>query len=251
MKTIVVLLAICLTRAASLPRQQDRIIGGSVTNINTYPFAAALLYSQSNNFRQVCGGTIINNRSILSATHCWIRQLAANRHRIRVGSTRANSGGTVHNVAQLISHPHYNTWNHDNDVGLVRVTSAFRFGTSVRAGALIGANVNIHDNTNVMAIGWGNTTPFGSPSEQLRHVQIRTVNQVTCQNAYGGGTITANMLCAGMSGRGSCFGDSGTGLVHGSVVVGVTSFGRECASARWPAVYARVSRFIPWIQANA
>ncbi|XP_039760308.1 trypsin CFT-1-like [Pararge aegeria] len=255
MKTLIILsVAICFSAAASLPKQQERIIGGSVTNINTYPFTAALLFRRSgNNFRQWCGATIINNRSALSATHCWIGQATASLHRMRVGSTRANSGGSVHNVAQLISHPHYNTRSHDNDVGVVRVATAFNFGTSVRAGALIGANVNIPDNANVMALGWGYTTPFGSPSEQLRHVELRTINQAQCANAYGGGAITANMLCAGWNfgGRGSCFGDSGTGLVHGNVVIGVTSFGRECASARWPAVYARISRYIAWIRNNA
>nr|XP_034833245.1 trypsin CFT-1-like [Maniola hyperantus] len=194
-------------------------------------------------------------KASLYCTRNAVRLPVANSYRIRVGSTNANSGGYVHNAARVIGHPQYNTRNHNNDVGVVRVATAFVFGNTVRAAALSGPNINIPDNANVIALGWGATTPTGSPSEQLRHVQIRTVNQERCQALYGGGTstITANMLCAGWDagGRGSCFGDSGTGLIYKNVIVGVTSFGRECASSRWPGVYARVSRFITWIENNA
>ncbi|CAH2210098.1 jg6857 [Pararge aegeria aegeria] len=66
--------------------------------------------------------------------------------------------------------------------------------------------------------------------------------------------ITANMLCAGwhVDGRGACFGDSGTGLVFRGTVVGIASFvGSRCASAHWPTVYARVSRYVAWIRNHA
>nr|XP_034837125.1 trypsin CFT-1-like [Maniola hyperantus] len=255
MKTIVLLLAIGLTTVASLPQQHERIIGGSVTNINNYPFAGSLQITTNNvQFRHNCGCTIINNRSMLSAAHCWPRNAAANRYRARVGSTNVSSGGRQLNVAQLIGHPSYNSRNHDNDVGVIRVSTAIPIGSaSIRAGSLAGANLNIPDNANVIAIGWGLTSVNGSPSESLRHVGLQTVNQARCQSIYGGGTITANMLCAiwPAGGRGSCFGDSGTALLRSNVVVGVTSFGAQCASAHWPGVYARVSRYVTWIRNNS
>lgn len=53
----------------------QRIVGGSVTTINQYPYAVAMLHNQrgwSNVYTQWCGGTILTSRTILSAAHCFI-----------------------------------------------------------------------------------------------------------------------------------------------------------------------------------
>ncbi|CAH2233825.1 trypsin CFT-1-like [Pararge aegeria] len=256
MKTIVFILAISVAAVASLPRQQERIVGGSVVAINSYPFAVSLQLTRNNvNFNHQCGGTILNNRAMFSAAHCWVTNPVANRYRVRSGSTNRGSGGWSHNVVQLFGHPQYNNRNHDNDVGVVRVSPAFQIGAAtVRVGAMAGPNLVVPDNANVIALGWGLTSTNGAGSEQLRHVGIRTVNQARC-NADFGGIITANMLCATWpgGGRGTCFGDSGTGLVWNNVVVGISSFiGWDgCGSARWPSVFARVSRYNAWIRNHA
>nr|XP_034831397.1 trypsin, alkaline B-like [Maniola hyperantus] len=142
----------------------------------------------------------------------------------------------------------------DNDIGLLRVTSAFQFGTGVRAAAIIGQNAVVPDNVLVWAIGWGWTSAGGNnPSEQLRHVQIRTVPVPRCQSAYPGFRITAGMICAAWDspGRGSCQGDSGSPLIHNNVIIGATSFGMHCANPQFPTVYARVAHFTNWIRNNA
>ncbi|XP_023951068.2 trypsin CFT-1-like [Bicyclus anynana] len=240
----------------AFPSQQDRIVGGSVTTINTYPFAVSLQVSWNNvQFSHTCGGTILNNRAMLSAVHCWVNNNVASRFRCRAGSTNRSSGGWQHNVAQLIGHPHYSPRNHDNDIGVVRVATAFQIGAAtVRAGNIAGANHNVPDNRDVVAIGWGRTSTNGAGSEQLRHVVLRTVNQARCNSDFSG-IITANMLCANWhdGSRATCNGDSGTGLLLNNVVVGVCSFmGWDgCGSTRWPSVFARVSRYATWIRNHA
>jgi trypsin len=97
---------------------------------------------------------------------------------------------------------------------------------------------------------------MGPPVEQLRHVQIWTVNQAICRNNYAsiGDTITDNMLCAGwlnVGGRDQCQGDSGGPLYHNRVVVGLSSFGEECGLPEFPGVNTRLSRYTSWIQDNA
>lgn len=92
----------------------------------------------------------------------------------------------------------------------------------------------------------------GPQSEQLRHVQVWTVNQDTCIARYSGiSTITEGMLCAGwldVGGRDACTSDSGGPLYYQGVVVGVVSFGVGCALPYYPGVYARVQHFSHWIQ---
>lgn len=97
---------------------------------------------------------------------------------------------------------------------------------------------------------------LGSPSVRLRHVQVWAVNQAVCRSRYAerGNTITSNMLCTGyldVGGRDACQGDSGGPVIHDGVIVGVTSWGHQCAHARFPGVNARVSRFTTWIQNNS
>ncbi|CAH2243249.1 jg4137, partial [Pararge aegeria aegeria] len=178
----------------------------------------------------------------------------ATTFKVRVGSTFANSGGATHNVARHITHPQYNVGTFmNNDVGIVRLATAIVLGGYVRAGSIAGPNYHVADNTNVWSIGWGLMSWGGQLSEELRHVQLRITNQAECQRVYGFNSINANMICAGWhtDGRGSCTADSGGPLLHNSVAVGITSFGTGCGEARWPGVYARVSRYASWIQSNS
>ncbi|XP_047530025.1 trypsin, alkaline C-like [Vanessa atalanta] len=236
----------------------DRIIGGSTTTIDRYPFTGAMLLSPSGSgsFWQACGSSILNNRAVLTAAHCFDRHPSTSQWRIRVGSTNANSGGSVVTTNRIINHPSYNRHTFDNDISVLRINGAFSFNNNVRASRIAGANYNLADNQAVWAVGWGVTSVGGRPSEQLRHVQVWSVNQNTCRTRYAelGRTITANMLCAGwldVGGRDACQGDSGGPLLHNNIVVGVCSWGERCALARYPGVNARVSRYTAWIQNNS
>nr|P23604.1 RecName: Full=Achelase-1; AltName: Full=Achelase I [Lonomia achelous]AAB19941.1 achelase I=fibrinolytic proteinase [Lonomia achelous=Saturnid caterpillar, Peptide, 213 aa] [Lonomia achelous] len=213
------------------------IVGGSVTTIGQYPSMASLLF----NNRQVCGGVIINNRSVLTAAHCPFGD-AVSSWRFRVGSTNANSGGTVFTLSTIINHPSYNRWTLDNDISIMRAASNIGTSASVQPAGIAGSNYNLGDNQVVWATGWGATSAGGSlarfPGVNARHVQIWTVNQNTCASRYAaiGRTVTANMLCSGwldVGGRDQCQGDSGGPLYHNRIVVAV------------------VSRYTSWIQSNA
>ncbi|XP_013175875.1 PREDICTED: trypsin CFT-1-like [Papilio xuthus] len=255
MRISLLLLALGLAVATGAPKNSERIVGGSITTISEYPYGAALLFSSVvTTFWQVCGGTILNNRAILSAAHCFYYTSAIN-WRIRVGSSYGNSGGDVHLTSQIIMHPEYNDFTYVNDIAILRASTNFAFNNDVQPGSIAGPNYNLIDNQVVWAIGWGATTFKGPRSEQLRHVQVWTVNQATCRQRYAERReVTGNMLCSGwldVGGRDQCQGDSGGPLIHNNVVVGVCSWGYECARAEYPGVNTRVSSYTPWIQANA
>ncbi|XP_047545974.1 trypsin, alkaline B-like [Vanessa atalanta] len=251
MAKIIYLLALCITAVVALPSQQ-RIVGGSTVNISNYPFLVALLFAPDGvSYRQICGASIINNRSVLTAAHCLSHRF--NQYRVRAGSSTASSGGAVHNANRIIIHPNYNQFTINNDIAVLRLSTQFSFGSNVRVGSIAGANYNTGDNQSVWVAGWGFTSFNGRPSENLRHVQLWTVNQNTCQNVYGTSQITQNMLCAGSraAGNGVCTQDSGGPLLHNNVIVGIVSFGGNCGQPQYPGVFARVSRYTSWIRSNA
>ncbi|CAH0695445.1 unnamed protein product [Spodoptera exigua] len=219
-----------------VPTNSQRIAGGH--NIARYPSVASLLYTPNwSQYTQVCVGTILNNRSILTAAHCI-------------------AGGAVYNSNQHIIHPSFNADTLDNDIAILRSATAFSFNNAARAASIAGSNYHLPENRYVWAAGWGVTNQGSSSgSEQLRHVQLETISQNTCRNNYAnwGVTITDNVVCAGWNfgGRGQCQGDAGGPLYHNGAVVGVYSFSLGCGEANYPGINTRISSYTSWISSNA
>ncbi|XP_011561374.3 trypsin, alkaline C [Plutella xylostella] len=252
MRIFCALLAVCALSVEALPRTSQRIVGGSLATISQYPYAVAMLYGTSSYF-QSCGGTILTSTAVLSAAQCVVGNTPS-RWRVRVGSSFSSSGGSVHTIRLLTYHAGYNAQTMDNDVAVLRTSTPITFIPNAVAPATIaGPNYVLNDNQAVFAVGWGTTSSGGGTSEQLRQVQVWTVNQATCRGRYSelGYGVTDNMLCSGwldVGGRDQCQGDSGGPLIHNNVIVGVCSWGYRCAQPRYPGVNTRVSKYTSWIQ---
>ncbi|XP_037300492.1 trypsin, alkaline C-like [Manduca sexta] len=250
-----VLLVICLGAAMAVPAT-DRIVGGQITTVTSYPEIASLARRYLLLFYlHSCGGTILTTKSIMTAAHCVYGDQPAD-WRIRVGSTYSNSGGSVYNIESITIHPSYDRPTFNNDVAIMRTQGYITYGNLVQPGSIAGANFAVADNSTVVAAGWGSTTNGGAVVSQLRHVALRTVNQMICALRYNSieKMVNENMLCAGwlnVGGKDTCQGDSGGPLYYGRVVVGITSWGAQCAVPEFPGVYTRVPRFTSWVQANA
>ncbi|KAI5635434.1 trypsin domain-containing protein [Phthorimaea operculella] len=231
----------------------QKIIGGEVTTIDLYPYAAAMIYEFfPQTFGLNCGGAILNEKSILSAAHCYSEKTDPSRWRVRVGSSFASSGGQVHNVVLLINHPDYyqSPYQLVHDVAVIHLQTFITFNALVRQALIAGPNYVLETDDPIQSIGWGMTGE--GFSEQLKHVQNHVFSREVCQQTYQGLTITDEMLCVGSDNdEGICTGDSGGPNIHNDVVVGVTSFGTPaCAQAGKPSVTARVSSYVPWILDN-
>ncbi|XP_075974353.1 trypsin CFT-1-like [Anticarsia gemmatalis] len=262
----IVLLALVGT-AFAVPQKINRIVGGSDTTVETYPYMANMQYGFFGSwFSQACGGSLINAVSVLSAAHCFDGD-PASWWRVRLGTSLRSSGGDIHSVARIIMHEQYNPPNKplDADVAIIRLSTPAVFSNSIGVARIAGPNYQLPDGTSITAIGWGTTSSGGLPSEQLQHVDIDTVNQDLCAERYAylktlpgydrWPDITDGMLCAGIlnvGGKDACQGDSGGPVAHnGDIVVGVTSWGFGCGDAFYPGVLARVSYYSNWIVANA
>ncbi|KAJ2948328.1 hypothetical protein O0L34_g7568 [Tuta absoluta] len=264
MKSALVLL-LGATVVAALPATDEpifapKIVGGDITTIQQHPYMVSMLRSVSGNgHTQACGGSIINNRSVLTAAHCFMFEPYTYQWRGRVGSTNANSGGTVVNYQEIFNHPQFNRNTLNMDFAVVRIQGNFNFNSNVQAASIAGSNYLVPDNAPLWAAGWGSTCWFVcSGSEQLRHVQVYAINQDLCRTRYtellNMPPVNNNMICAGVldaGGRDGCQGDSGGPLLHNNVIVGITSWGHQCAHARYPGVSARVSIASDWIVANS
>ena len=107
--------------------------------------------------------------------------------------------------------------------------------------------------TAVVVTGWGDLFAGGSSPSQLQQVEVNIVDHEECRkNNTETARVTDRMICAGVpeEGKGPCHGDSGGPLVSNGTLVGVVSWGFECAREGYPGVYSDVAKLRPWVQST-
>ena len=239
-----------------------RIIGGTDTDPNDYPWATALLFADittSGFDAQFCGGTLIASHWVLTAAHCVNHFSSASEIEVAIG---INDLDNINNsdrkiVQNIFIHPAYDTTSLDNDIALLELA------TPSNNAVLAIADNNLTDNIAIgelmTIIGWGATTappPPQTPSypNLLQETQIPRFDFNACNTIYNS-SLTSNMLCAGFAAgeKDTCQGDSGGPMLYFNTSndtyyqTGVTSFGNGCAEANNPGVYTRAANYLDWI----
>uniref|UniRef100_A0A8C9R510 chymotrypsin n=1 Tax=Scleropages formosus TaxID=113540 RepID=A0A8C9R510_SCLFO len=228
-----------------------RIVGGQNAAPGSWPWQVSMRYQGSH----MCGGSLINNRWILSAAHCFT---LISRWTMVLGlqtQQGTNPNAVSVSVSKITVNPNYNGNTHDNDLALVQLSSTVNFNNYIQPVCLAAAGSTFYNGTKTWVTGWGyiQSGVFLPPPGILQEVEVPVIGNGKCNCLYGPGSITKNMLCAGLlaGGKDSCQGDSGGPLVvkQGSVWVqaGIVSFGNGCAEPNYPGVYTRVSPYQSWI----
>ncbi|XP_053692371.1 trypsin-1-like [Sabethes cyaneus] len=226
-----------------------RIVGGFEIDIADAPHQISLQSRGSH----ICGGSIISSKWVLTAAHCTDGASASNL-RVRVGSTKHASGGTVIAISRIVQHANYTSRTIDYDFSLLQLKKAIKLGNASRVIKLPEQNESVADGTLCEVTGWGNTQSINESRHSLRAAYVPSFNQQDCNRAYGlYGGVTDRMLCAGFreGGKDACQGDSGGPLVANGKLVGVVSWGLGCAQPNYPGVYSRVAAAREWIRSNS
>jgi len=229
----------------------NRIVGGDITEKNEYPWQVGL--TNTNRDRPWCGGSILSDRTILTAAHCLVDQVAENLT-VLVGEHdwSIRDGEQRMSVCNFVMHPKYKTSSFDYDIGILTLCNDINFTKEIAPVCPPSQPESDYANVTAIVTGWGRIVFGGSQSEKLMEVEVITNNNTECYDSYGG-LFTDRMICAGDPGKGSCHGDSGGALVtdEGGYYsqIGVVSWGRGCAQDD-PGVYARVTSMTRFIQDN-
>jgi len=226
-----------------------RIIGGSETRPNRYPWMVALVQPNQPR-RQFCGGTLISDRHVLTAAHCFDQTNESGVH-VVVGAHRlsqVNPASTIP-VARILRHEAWNPQIMKNDITILVLARPVTFSDTVRPACL--PTQQMTQLNNFFVTGWGSLHPTQPvASDALMEVASPEIDINTCARRWQG-VSTQTQICGGQYGRNSCRGDSGGPLasrVNGRVYhTGIVSFGPQVCANGDPAIYTRVSAYIPWI----
>uniref|UniRef100_A0A8C9SIF2 trypsin n=1 Tax=Scleropages formosus TaxID=113540 RepID=A0A8C9SIF2_SCLFO len=217
----------------------ERVVNGYDCRPRSHPWQVYLTYSGGNRW---CGGSLINQRWVVSAARCAKLELEV--HLGEHDTHKAEGTEQRFWVSKVISHPYYNPRNLDNDIMLIQLS---RYTQYVQPIALPGRCPQTGESRVVS--GWGNTITNGAAYPQvLRCLNQPVVSDAACRGAYPH-LFTDNMVCSGFveGGASGCQGDSGGPLVCNGQLQGVVSWGYECAERGHPSVYVRVCRYTSWI----
>uniref|UniRef100_A0AAG5CTF4 CLIP domain-containing serine protease n=1 Tax=Anopheles atroparvus TaxID=41427 RepID=A0AAG5CTF4_ANOAO len=253
----------------------DRVFGGQPTQLEEFPWTALIEYQKAgeqNGFH--CGGSLINERYILTAAHC-VTSLPRGwkLYRVRLGEWDLSTGQDCLegecavapidlDIEKVVSHSGYDSQDKSNvnDIALIRFTRDVSYSATIRPICLpVAESVRTrnHEGLPSFAAGWGKTETASASQKKLK-VELTVKSLQECSPVYqrNGIFLKPTQLCAGgLKGKDTCSGDSGGPLMRQFAgawyLIAVVSFGpSKCGTADVPGVYTDVAKFADWIREN-
>ncbi|XP_032991698.1 transmembrane protease serine 12-like [Lacerta agilis] len=239
----------------------NRIVGGRDAEPGAWPWQVSLqVYRFGTGYHHICGGSVINNYSVLTAAHCIKKWTDPAFWRVVFGLHHLynyESSTVKRHVRAIVMHSGFKRSTYENDVALFKLKRPISYSNYIQPICLPNSTTQLVADENPCFIsGWGNTEEKGRGKFILQEAQVDVIPLYIC-NRYDwyAGVVSWNMLCAG-SETGhvdSCQGDSGGPLVcyfpdyTKFYLIGITSFGVGCGRPKLPGIYIRAKNYRPWI----
>ncbi|XP_053671065.1 uncharacterized protein LOC128721346 [Anopheles nili] len=265
---------------ASLPESpkcgvqlSDRLYGGQPTALDEFPWTALIEFQKPDgSFGFHCGGSLINQRYIVTAAHCidaiprgW------KVHRVRLGEWDLASATDCQNglcsnapidldIEKIEVHSNYDSRDQSNanDIALIRFTRDVSYSETIRPICLpLSTSIRSRNHVGLssFAAGWGKTESASASDKKLKvELNIKSLQDCTSIYQRGGINLKSTHMCAGgVRGKDTCSGDSGGPLMRQLAgtwyLLGVVSFGpQKCGTAGVPGVYTNVAEYVDWIK---
>jgi len=245
-------------------KKTRRIVGGTETEVNEYPWIAAMDVSgTSGTSPGHCGATLIANNWAVTASHCFFNPMG---EQVVTKDTMSLVMG-VHDITdptepnrqvltidEIVLHPSWDIATAANGIALLKLTQSVDL--DAWSPACLPTSGADFTGQNGWVYGWGWTIESRTYADKLLDVEVPIVSNSVCATAMNplGNNITSDMLCAGgEGGKDSCSGDSGgpftvaDSFTGAHTLVGVVSWGEGCAREGLYGVYADVPFFRTWI----
>lgn len=152
----------------------EKIQGGNDTKLTDHPWLVALMYKKGNEMVHQCGGSIINERYVISAAHC------PKPVSVRIGEWKFSENPDCESyfdgrkfcnppVKDIIvhrweAHPNYSKYSKQNDIALIRLMVKIKFNNEKEPLAfpiclpqisVTSSNDAVSDGVEYKVVGWG------------------------------------------------------------------------------------------------
>ncbi|XP_049294231.1 transmembrane protease serine 9-like [Anopheles funestus] len=231
-----------------------------------WPWHAAIFYIKNDLFDYKCGGSIIDENTILTAAHCVFTSgvKRASEVSIHVGRNHIKEDAEytqIHDAQDIIVHPKFRSGTIYNDIALIKLDTSITWSKFVQPVCLwnLDESWNTIVGKNGTIVGFG-LTEANTVSENLKQTLVGVIDGLKCvekDRDVFGNQLTSNMICAGgQEGAIACSGDSGGGMffeIEGKWFVrGIVSFTPRltvdglCDASTYTA-FTDVSKYMDWI----
>ncbi|XP_013421764.1 tryptase-2 [Lingula anatina] len=252
---------------AALPGlRRNRVVGGKEAPPNRWPSVGSLhtiKYGQPMSSTHDCGATIIAPQWVVTAAHCVdsIYDDADDYQLVFGDHNQDQSSGreVIARVSRIIKHEQYQSDGpgFPNDIALLKLSQPVQFTRYIQPACLPTVNTVFTPSDECWILGWGETKGTGE-SNVLRELRLDITPNTNCsamwsKYPHSGPRVWPFHICVGVGGNGTCNGDSGGPLMckkgNQWMTVGVSSWAmRDCVTPGFPAVYSRITSYLPWIR---
>lgn len=192
--------------ALSFPHIETLIFGGKKATKNQFPFLVSLQVKIDGKYGHNCGASILSDRFLLTAAHCWLLGSEVSDYQIAVGLHMKNDIGVRYNVTKFIRHPNHIPFpitRMTHDIALVVLEKPIPLDKNTKT-IEINPNV-IGENVKATLAGWGTSE---DRYEGLKYIELTTISNKRCRRQMPRGLVKNEMVCAysGIFGKGVCLG---------------------------------------------
>jgi secreted trypsin-like serine protease len=235
--------------SASVSLKSPMIVGGTAVPNGKYPFVAFVKLYRNGKPYAKCGGSLIDQDSVLTAAHCLENTTGAVVVVGRTDLLRKKNRGQEIGASRPFIHPRYNG-SGGYDAGVLKLRRPAKGIKPIKLATAKQNNLETPGRKLTVA-GWGLTGFNGThPTNRLRQARVPVVSDRRAESSYDAvvgpsGYVPPLMIAAGNSSKeNACVGDSGGPLFDSGsrIQVGIVSRGYyKCGTARYPGVYTEVN----------
>ncbi|XP_055599336.1 trypsin-1-like [Uranotaenia lowii] len=267
-------LLLCVVAAASAAPSPSyielarggRVVGGVDALPHEFPSIVSIHRLLLTIRSHICGGSIVNSHTILTAAHCITESGNNPRFEVVAGAhniLQNEASQQRRDVARWVVHPDYIGGVAQTDIAVMILASPVNFIPGVVAIAhLPGQNCHHPAEQPATLAGWGSTSGTQVPSMPaiLQKVTKPIITWAECERANGGpgmSPLGETNVCTGplTGGVSACSGDSGGPLYlsdNQRTQIGIVSWGWvPCGSFDRPSVYVNTACYRNWIDQHA
>lgn len=246
----------CGVATADFSRLNSRVVGGESVGYFRFPWFVALSRRGKQGVDVTCAGSLITDRHVLTAAHCFRRTDRPELlYRVVLGMVDRCEAKEHRRIEMLTSrvfiHENYTPRSTAHDIAVIELSAPTHFMPI----CLPPQSIN-NAGKRASVIGFGSTQVRRARYPcVLQEANVTIITRRACRTSrlQPKNSNVAGTLCAGVydGGIDACDGDSGGPLQtqYGGLftVQGIVSFGEGCARRKVPGVYTDVSYYRSWI----